>query len=242
MPWQQVDRYQSSQGRRDTIRSDNYVAMTEEADPDSLRAQVVTVANLAGKVVWKAKPAPAGTFLEHVWLTDDYLVAEALNIKKFTVELLAWELPSGKRVRVPSQAVPTQPEVAVSGGKVVFTTGDVDAGMCVRVWTLAAGEVSRVACEGPGEIVGDVAITEGAITNSTVVKPDKPGRCKTLHLVRDGNSQAFPGVTACVGWSAVATDGAVAWDEMDPSGEVLEEADGFASHGGTVAPLGGRID
>lgn len=226
-PWRTMKSIPRSARARGLAYNGRYAVYWDDADPDTLRKQAVRVFTRSGRLLLEVAGSAPSSFVQSVWLSGDFLVVEEINETARRVHVTAYELPSGRVVRLPGPARPTQPEMDASRGRIAFVSGAARTRMCVQVVDLDSSASETVACRSRGEVLGDLALTGRGVIFSAVANPNSPQRCKRLFIAVDGTVDEVPLVTACRGWSGAVTDDAIAWDEMDPAGGLLDEAIGY---------------
>lgn len=190
-------------------------------------------------IVERVSDAP-DWFTQQVWLTEHFAVVEDINDQARTVRLSVFDLETGDEVALDGIEAPTQPEVDAGFGRLMFTTGSLETGMCANVIDLdSLRPDDSPACAPPGDIIGDVAVGETSSTYSRLDNPNRPGsRCKTVVVDSDNGTSELPLRRQCLGWSGAVTEGSAAWDEMDPSSPRLGSAKAYIAHDGEVSPVG----
>jgi hypothetical protein len=238
VPWRVLARVPRADGATG-IKSDGHFQVSlDESDPDESTPQVIRVMDPRGRVVLERRGATSGSFVQDVWLSGGHLVLEEIDERARKVRLRAFDLDSGLDVGLPGRARPTQPEVDANGGRIAFVTGTMRTRMCVVLVDLDQRTSKVLACDEPGAILGDIALSGDEVLYSSLTDVDTDRRCKRLRTIAaDGTTQEIPALARCLGWSGVITADAVAWDEADPNSSSLAYGEGFVRYRGepTVA-------
>lgn len=223
-PWRVVLSAPRAKGMWSAEFSTDYVAVWDDRE-DVGQRQKLTAFDKAQEVVLDWTSRGGDWILQDVWLTHDFLVVEEINETAKSIELRAWNLASGKEIKIPLQ--PSQPEVAADFGRVAFMTGRATTRICQQSLDLASGELTAPRCARPGTVLGDLALGQKESTYSEVVAPGTDDRCKSLLVDGSNPTREVPIAQRCLGWSSAIADGLVAWDEADPASETFPTSRGY---------------
>lgn len=215
-----------------------YYAVVDEHDTFSEASQVTEIFDLERRRILKRSADGPAWFTQSVWLTGNFAVVEDLNEEAKEIRLFAYDLTSGKPIRLDRLPEVTQPEMDVSDGRIAYITGHSATRMCLELADLATRKAVEVACGRHGDVLGDVAVSGGAVLYSSVSDPGASRRCKKVVVVRDGTPKAVPARGKCFAWSGAVLGDAVAWDEADPAAADLAMGKAYVEAGRQITTVG----
>jgi hypothetical protein len=180
--------------------------------------------------------ATAGFRAEDVYIQGPWLVVKELsaNDASAEIDLQRYDLNSGERIHVTKRDVPrpTEPEMDFLGDHLYYVTGSSTTHKCLIDLDIERLIAKRSYCGESGWVVEDPKASPAGLVVSEV-HPDPESRCKRLVVIPLGEKprrDLAPPVTTCRQWSGYLVEGAVAWDEIDPTERDVDmgEADLYA--------------
>lgn len=207
----------------------------------------VRVVNRSGTELL-AESVDEGSYVQEVWLDEQYLLVQTINTDERTVAVEAFNVADGAVTPIDLtnvNATGPNPPLAAYGRQLAWTSGFPDDGMCLRMTNLATGRSRTLECAKKGVILDDLALdNESLVFSSLTQHQSEARRCKQIKVIdyrgrHDAKAEhTINSLSECLAWSAVPLAEGIAWDVADPSSADLAFGHGYALDNGTTFDLG----